>query len=130
MQGNEQGSEPAFRPGLRVLLVEDEVLIAFDCEALLLGLGVSEVCRVRNVAEGLGALDAGTFDAAVLDVRLGAEDSMPLARRLEELGVPFGFMSGLADDAIPAELKSRPQMPKPFNLEEVRKLLSAVLGTP
>lgn len=55
---------------------------------------------------------------------------MPLARRLDELGVPFGFVSGLAGDAIPAELESRPQMPKPFNLEGVRKLLSAVLGAP
>jgi DNA-binding response OmpR family regulator len=125
-----QGNEPTFRQGLRVLLVEDEILIALDCEALLLALGVSEVRRVRNVAEGLGALDAETFDAAILDVRLGSEDSMPLARRLDELGVPFGFVSGLADDAIPAELRRRPQMPKPFNLEEVQKLLSAVLGRP
>lgn len=123
-------NEPTFRPGLRVLLVEDEVLIALDCEALLLALGVGEVRRARNVAEGLAALEGETFDAAILDVHLGAQDSMPLARRLDELGVPFGFVSGLADDAIPAELESRPQMPKPFNLEEVRKLLTAVLGTP
>ena len=125
-----QGDELALPAGLRILLVEDEVLIALDCEAMLLGLGVGEVRRARTLAEGLSLVESEPFDAAILDVRLGSEDSMPLARRLAELAIPFGFVSGLVDEAIPVELKGRPQMPKPFNLEEVKRLMSAVLGAP
>ena len=76
-----------------MLLVEDEVLIALDCEAMLLGLGVGEVRTGRTLAEGLSLVESEPFDAAMLDVRLGSEDSMPLARRLAELGMPFGFLS-------------------------------------
>ena len=79
-----QGNEPALPAGLRILLVEDEVLIALDCEAMLLGLGVGEVRRARTLAEGLSLVESEPFDAAILDVRLGSEDSMPLARRLAE----------------------------------------------
>jgi DNA-binding response OmpR family regulator len=125
-----QSKGTALPSGLRVLLVEDEVLIALDCEAMLLGLGVSEVRRARTVAEGLSLLASETFDAAILDVRLGPEDSLPLARRLMELEIPFGFVSGLVDDAIPPELKVRPLMPKPFNAGEVEKLMRSLLGSP
>jgi DNA-binding response OmpR family regulator len=125
-----QDNGRALPTGLRILLVEDEVLIALDCEAMLLGLDVGEVRRARTVAEGLCLLEKERFDAAILDVRLGDGDSLPLARRLAELGVPFGLVSGLVDEAIPAGLKGHPQMSKPFNLEEVRKLLSAVLTAP
>ena len=125
-----QGNEPALPAGLRILLVEDEVLIALDCEAMLLGLGVGEVRRARTLAEGLSLVESEPFDAAILDVRLGSEDSMPLARRLAERAIPVGFVSGLVDEPIPVELKGRPQMPKPFNLEEVKRLISAVLGAP
>ena len=94
-----QGDESTLPSGLRILLV-DEVLIALDCEAMLLGLGVGEV-RGHALAEGLSLVESEPFDAAILDVRLRLEDSMPLARRLTELGIPFGFVSGLVDEAIP-----------------------------
>jgi hypothetical protein len=55
---------------------------------------------------------------------------MSPARRLAELGVPFGLVSGLVDEAIPAGLRGHPRMSKPFNAEEVRKLLNAVLAVP
>jgi DNA-binding NtrC family response regulator len=114
-------------PGLRVLVVEDEVLIALDCEAMLMALGISQVRRARTVADGLGALDRQRFNAAILDVRLGTDNSMPLANRLAELGTPFGFLTGFADGAIPSEHSHRPVMPKPFHAGEVEKLMRALL---
>ena len=69
-------------PGLRVLLVEDEPLIAIDGEDMLRAMGVDDVVCVRTVAEGMAALDANQFHAALLDLRLGQESSIPLAQRL------------------------------------------------
>lgn len=124
-----QGNSLPLPPGLRVLVVEDEVLIALDCEAMLVALGVAEVRRVRSVADGLSLLDAEGFDAAILDVRLGSEDSMPLADRLAELGIPFGFLTGFVDDAIPPEHRHRPVMPKPFHAGEVETLMRSLLSS-
>ena len=58
-------------PGLRVLLVEDEPLIAIDGDDMLRAMGVDDVVWVRTVAEGMNALDTNPFHAALLDLRLG-----------------------------------------------------------
>jgi CheY-like chemotaxis protein len=115
-------------PGLRVLLVEDEPLIAIHGEDILRALGVEHVVWVRSLAEGIDALDSKQFHAAFLDLRLGMDSSYPLAQRLMSLNVPFGFITGLQDDALPAELKDRPILAKPFTPEQLRDLLLRLLG--
>lgn len=121
-------NEATVPPGLRVLLAEDEPLIALYAEDTLRALGVEEVIWVRTVADGIAALDAGRFDAALLDLRLGAELSLPLAQRLAFLNVPFGFLTGFQDRAIPDEFKGRPLAAKPFRSEEIHSLLRALLA--
>ena len=118
-----------FPPGLRVLLVEDEPLIAMDGEAALLALGVGEVILARNVGEGLRALELGNVHAAMLDLRLGEESGIAIARRLHELGIPFGFLTGYRGDAIPDEFKDRPILSKPFAGRQLRELLLRLTGT-
>lgn len=66
--------------GMRVLLAEDEPLIAIDGEAILLSMGVSEVVWVRTLPAGMNVLDTAQFHAALLDLRLGRDLSIPLAR--------------------------------------------------
>jgi CheY-like chemotaxis protein len=113
--------------GLRVLLAEDEPLIAMDGEAVLQALGVQLVVPARSLSEGLKAIGASTLDAAFLDLRLGADTSLPLAERLADLGVPFAFLTGYQGDAIPAVFKDRPVIAKPFTPETLLQALLTIM---
>lgn len=114
--------------GLRVLLVEDEPLIAIDGADMLRAMGVDDVVCVRSVTEGMSALDAGAFHAALLDLRLGQESSVPLAQRLAAMNIPFGFLTGFQDNAIPQEFRGRPVVVKPFTAAQLEALLSSLVG--
>ena len=115
--------------GLRVLLAEDEPLIAMHGDASLRSLGVDQVMVVRTVSEGLKAVNGGGggFHAAFLDLRLGADTSLALAQRLLEAGVPFAFLTGYQGDAIPAEFKDRPIVAKPFTTDQLSRALRTLV---
>ncbi len=86
-------------------------------------MGVEDVVWARNVADGLAAIDANTFHAGLLDLRLGGETSIPLAQRLAAQGVPFGFLTGFEDRAIPPEFKDRPSSPSRSRAQQLGGLL-------
>ena len=73
------------------------------------------------------AIDAGGLQAAILNLRLGADPSLPLARKLAGLGVPFGFLTGFQDSGLPPDLKDRPFVTKPYSQDQLRKLLSQLI---
>ena len=123
------GEGEALPPGLRVLLVEDEALIVLDCEAMLKELGVSQVRTVRTLAEGLHVLETEKIDVALLDVLLGHDTSMPLARKLREAGVPFAFLTGYMGQSMPSEFKDFPLLEKPFSMQGIAGLLRSLLGS-
>jgi CheY-like chemotaxis protein len=116
--------------GLRVLLAEDEPLIAMDGEAVLQGMGVQLVVLARSLSEGMAAMASSTFDAAFLDLRLGADTSLPLAEQLADAGVPFAFLTGYQGDAIPAAFKGRPVVAKPFTPDLLLQALLTMLRKP
>ena len=117
-------------PDLRVLLVEDEPLIAIDGAHMLRAMGVDDVVCVRTVADGMNALGSTSFHAALLDLRLGQESSIPLAQRLAAMNIPFGFLTGFQDNAIPQEFRDRPVVAKPFTAAQLGALLSGLVGRP
>jgi CheY-like chemotaxis protein len=114
--------------GLHLLLVEDVPLIALDGERMLLALGAARVTWVRAADQALQALEAEDFDAAILDLRLGEDTSVPLARRLGELGIPYGFLTGYSGGDLPPEFQDRPIVTKPFTLHELSLLLRRLVG--
>jgi DNA-binding response OmpR family regulator len=116
-------------PGMRVLLVEDEPLIAINGDDILRAMGVEDVVCVRSVSEGMTALDTQQFHAAFLDLRLGQDNSIPLAQRLSSMNVPFGFLTGFQDNAIPPEFRDRPVVVKPFTSAQLGELLLSLAGT-
>ncbi len=122
---NEPKQVPA---GLCVLLVEDEPLIAIDGDDILRAMGVDEVVCVRTVADGMNALATRQFHAALLDLRLGQESSIPLAQHLASINVPFGFLTGFRDNAIPPELRDRPVVAKPFTPAQLGELVLTLIG--
>lgn len=75
--------------GRSVLLVEDELLVAWDIEQMLTAAGVRVLGPASSVGAALALLNTERPDAAILDLNLRGELVTPVARRLREMGVPF-----------------------------------------
>jgi CheY-like chemotaxis protein len=75
--------------GRSVLLVEDELLVAWDIERVLLAAGLHVLGPAASVSAALALLKRQKPDAAILDLNLRGELVTPVARRLREMGVPF-----------------------------------------
>lgn len=113
--------------GLRILVVEDEVIILMMIEGMLSDLGCSDVVSAPSVDRALALLDGQPFDIALLDVNLGGRDSRPVAEALERRGVPFAYCTGnRADNSAKGDL-ARPVLRKPFSAEELAAALSRLI---
>ncbi|MEC9196373.1 MAG: hybrid sensor histidine kinase/response regulator, partial [Pseudomonadota bacterium] len=115
-------SDQAVRPadGLTgtALVLEDTMIIAMDAADILTELGASDVKIASNVLEALNQIEKNAFSVAVLDVNLGSEQSLPVAIRLAELGVPFILSTGYGErDDIRANYPPCPILRKPFSSE-------------
>ena len=116
--------------GLRVLVVEDESLVAMLIEEYLIELGCVVAGSVRRVAKGLETIAQSEIDAAVLDVNVAGESVSPLADVLAQRGVPFIFASGYGAKGVEARWADRPVLQKPFSPEDLRLALLASLRSP
>jgi CheY-like chemotaxis protein len=106
----------------RVLLVEDNAIIALNAEELLLEIGAKEVVVARTVSEAQSRCDEYEFDFALLDLNLGNETSIGIATRLQGAKIPFAFASGLDDrNQLPATLGHCPILQKPYLLEDLKR---------
>lgn len=112
----------------KILIVEDEWLLAEHIAGALATAGFDVVPPVPSVATALSTLDQEKIGAAVLDIRLKGEDSFELARKLRRRDIPFVFASGHAQLEIPADLREVPKLAKPINVEELVKALRAVIA--
>ena len=116
--------------GLRVLVVEDEALVAMLLEDMLADHG----CVVAGAASRIGqALDlladpSVVFDAAILDVNLGGEPIFPVAEALAARGFPFVFATGYGAGGLPESWRNRPTLQKPFNHADVGKALAQAMA--
>ena len=79
---------------LRVLVVEDEPVVAMCLEDILDALGCIPVGPASRLSEGLALAENEALDAAILDINLAGERSTPIAEALRARGVPFAFASG------------------------------------
>jgi DNA-binding NtrC family response regulator len=81
--------------GLRVFVVEDEILVAMSLEDMLSDFGCTPVGMAASVKQALAAIDrAEAIDAAILDVNLNGEMVFPVSDMLQGRGVPFVFSTG------------------------------------
>ncbi len=81
----------------RVLVLEDNLIIAMEAEEILRLVGVEEVEIASNLEQAVNAVHTERYDFAMLDVNLGESMSFGFARLLVERGVTFGFVSGYPD---------------------------------
>jgi DNA-binding response OmpR family regulator len=113
----------------RILLVEDEPLIAMMLEDFLDILDYEVAASVDNVPAGLEAVHAGGLDGAVLDVNLrGGEPSWPIADALADRKVPFLLATGGHVDQPPARHAGVSTLAKPFTMDGVETALRALVG--
>jgi DNA-binding NtrC family response regulator len=125
----EKAADPRMRmelDGLKVLVVEDEMLVAAEMEATLEDLGCHVVGPFGRVGQALAALDDVEVDAAVLDVNVRGEMIFPVAERLQALGVPMIFCTGYADlPNLPEPLKNQVRLSKPCAAASIEQALRA-----
>jgi CheY-like chemotaxis protein len=98
---------------LKVLVVEDESLVALDIENMLEEMGCKVVASVPRLLRALDLAARLDFDLAVLDINLAGEVVYPLAFRLAERRIPFLFSTGYSTADLPPELRDRPVVRKP-----------------
>ena len=114
--------------GLRVLVVEDALLLALELEAGLQEAGAVVVGCAADVGEALRMLEATTIDAAVLDANLNGVSVAPVAETLRARGVPFVFATGYGDSKILPEGFNAPIIRKPYDVTQVAAGLAEVTG--
>jgi two-component system, response regulator PdtaR len=100
---------------LRILVVEDEFLLACALEENLRANGAVVVGPYCNLAQASAALLHESIDLAVLDINLNGAMVYPLAEELAARGIPFLFLTGYGTLDLPAEFRSLPRVSKPYD---------------
>jgi two-component SAPR family response regulator len=116
------------RMNCRVLIVEDEAIIAMDLEMMLQDEGCDVVATVSSVKAALEQIGQHEIDCAFLDINLGHEQVFPVADALAKKGVPFALLSGHTKAVVPPAHLNRPALPKPYLKKDVLKILEQLQG--
>ena len=109
--------------GLRVLVVEDEDLVAREIRRVLAGAGSANVRLAASLAQAESLAGTDDLDAVLLDIKLGVDDVYPLAERLDPRGMPVVFVTGYATEVGRPHLDHRPVIQKPF---QYRRLVATL----
>jgi CheY-like chemotaxis protein len=107
----------------RVLLVEDEAMIAMLMEDMLAEFGCEIVAIAGQIGEALTVAHSGDFDIAFLDVNLRGESVYPVAEVLQARAIPFAFVTGYGSAGVDAAHNDVPVLQKPFQARELEGVL-------
>ena len=113
--------------GLRILLVEDEPIIAMTAEDMLDTLGCTVVASAATLEEALAAAQAGRFDLAMLDINLNGVTSLGVADALKAAGTPFIFTTGYGAEGSGSH-RDVPLVTKPYRLTDLQDALAGAVG--
>ncbi|MGI8944513.1 MAG: response regulator [Qipengyuania sp.] len=116
--------------GRTILIVEDEIMVLLNMEAVIADLGCTSIITAASVDQALSLIDTHAFDIAVLDLNLDGEPSYPIADALAVLGVPFIFSTGYSTAALGGSYGNRPVLRKPYRDEELKEVLDCLLASP
>ena len=113
--------------GRRIMVVEDEVLIAMLIEASLEDHGCTIVGPYGRLNEALRAAEVERLDAAIMDVNLAGERIFPVAEMLWQRAVPFLLLSGYGDRALPEDRQQWKLQAKPFEMQRVLTTIAEMI---
>ena len=114
--------------GMRLLVVEDELLVSMLVEEILGELGATVAGPYGRLADGLAAAKSERFDGAILDLNLAGEHADPLADLLLARGVPFVFITGYQRDSLDRRYANVPILQKPIDAAVLEGVLLTLLG--
>jgi len=109
--------------GRKILLVEDEALVAMMVEDLLEDLGCEMADNPVRLDEAVAAARTGDFDMALLDLSLAGVHTYPVADILTERGIPFAFLTGYRSGDIEPAYRETPILAKPFRRADIQAIL-------
>lgn len=113
--------------GLRILLVEDEAMIAMLVEDMLLDSGASVIGPAGGVKDALAAISSNeAIDGALLDVNLGGEQSFEVADALAGRGIPFIFVTGYGGAGVRERYPDAQTLQKPFVTSDLEEALATL----
>ena len=124
----EKAGIPNAAPRPRVLVVEDEWMIADDFGQILTKAGFDVVGPANSARDAHQLISSESFAAALLDVNLGAESSFSLADELGERGIPYAYITGYNADDLPARVTSHLLLSKPISDEDLPKVVHRLIG--
>ena len=113
-------------PPRRVLIVEDEMLVAMMIEDALVDLGMEVAGTAGTIEDALAAAAKEGFDCAILDVHLHGKEVYPVADALAARGLPFIFATGYGQGGLAAKYRGRPSLPKPFTGQDLERVLAEI----
>ena len=116
----------------RVLILEDEILIALDLEQKLRDAGYRHITNVATIADAMECIGTWQPDLAVVDLNVNGQKSFPVADALDTAGVPFVVVSGHNRHILPEHHAARPFLAKPYDpavlLRTLQQLTEAADG--
>ncbi|NNE40286.1 MAG: response regulator [Marinicaulis sp.] len=111
----------------RVLIVEDEPLVALEIEQAVAHAGCLVACKVHTLNSALSTLDEETFDAVILDANLRGESAAPIVEKLRELNIRYLIVSGYTRGQLDFLTDSDPILGKPFHTNKLEAAISSII---
>jgi CheY-like chemotaxis protein len=115
--------------GKRILIIEDEVLLAMDMQHHLKKAGAAEIEYAATEKEALGLLKQRDWDAVVADANLHGRSIATIAAVLRERDVPVLIVTGYGRENLPPELAAVPFLAKPFSPVQLVQAVSRLLAS-
>ncbi len=113
--------------GKRVLVVEDEMLVSLLVEDMLADAGCVVIGPFARLPAALTAARVEAVDVALLDVNVAGEMVFPVAYALEERGIPFLFVTGYGQAALPPNRPLWRACAKPFQPQHLTECLARTM---
>ncbi|HZK99315.1 MAG TPA: response regulator [Caulobacteraceae bacterium] len=110
----------------RILVVEDEIMIAMMIEGMLTDLGCEIVGPASKLEAAIALATEEALDAALLDVTIRGGQVFPVAEILRRRSIPFILASGYGDWALPEAFQGSPRLQKPFTAAALEEALGAI----
>jgi DNA-binding NtrC family response regulator len=119
---------PGILEGRRILLVEDQFIIALELERVLTRAGCVVIGPVARLKKAIELARLEELDFAILDVNLFGEKVFPVADILQTRAIPFLLTTGYGEAAVPAGRQGWRVVSKPYDSDKVRDLIAAELA--
>ena len=113
---------------ISTLLVEDEALIRMMLAQMVEDLGYLIVSEAANIEAAISLAETRSFDLALLDINLAGSLVTPLVHILDRRSVPIVFVSGYSNQTMPAELRGRLLVEKPFSQDALLNAINCAIG--